>query len=121
MLPVFTCASAIGNLWSICLGFNILRSFPNLDCSVTVFWSEGNICYLVRYSYLWIFPENNADIFAAAPLRSHSNISTLIVSSIAMISFYTLSEKFSLKLKELSDVRVASITKKEYDFAVHLL
>ena len=25
ILPAFTCASAIGNLWSICLGGNILR------------------------------------------------------------------------------------------------
>ena len=26
MLPAFTCASAISNLWSICLKLNILRS-----------------------------------------------------------------------------------------------
>ena len=25
VLPTFTCARAIGNLWSICLGLNILR------------------------------------------------------------------------------------------------
>ena len=28
VLPAFTCASAIGNLWSICLGVNILNPFP---------------------------------------------------------------------------------------------
>ena len=28
MLPGFTGARAIGNLWSICLGVNILSSFP---------------------------------------------------------------------------------------------
>ena len=28
VLPAFTCARAIGNLWSICLGVKILRSSP---------------------------------------------------------------------------------------------
>ena len=28
VLPAFTCARAIGNLWSICLEVNILRPFP---------------------------------------------------------------------------------------------
>ena len=28
MLPAFPCASGIGNLWSICLGLNILRPSP---------------------------------------------------------------------------------------------
>ena len=35
-----------------------------------------------------------------------------------MISFYILSEKLFLKRIGLSDTRVASITKKEYGFAV---
>ena len=38
-----------------------------------------------------------------------------------MISFYVLSKRFSLKRKGLSYVRVASITKKEYGFAVPFL
>ena len=37
-----------------------------------------------------------------------------------MISFYILSERFFLKHKRLSDAKVASITKKEYGFAVHI-
>ena len=28
IVPAFSCASAIGNLWSICLGVNILKPFP---------------------------------------------------------------------------------------------
>ena len=28
LLPAFTCASAIGNLWSICLGLTILSPVP---------------------------------------------------------------------------------------------
>ena len=28
LLPAFTCARAIGNLWSICLGVNSLIPFP---------------------------------------------------------------------------------------------
>ena len=38
-----------------------------------------------------------------------------------MISFYILSKRFFLRCKGLSDARVASIAKKEYDFAVHFL
>ena len=36
-----------------------------------------------------------------------------------MISFYILSKILFLKYEGLSDVRVASITKKEYGFTVH--
>ena len=28
VLPAFTCARAIGNLWNICLGVNVFSSFP---------------------------------------------------------------------------------------------
>ena len=31
VLPVFTCARAIGNFWSICLGVSILRCEPRSD------------------------------------------------------------------------------------------
>ena len=30
VLPTFTCASTIGNLWSICLGVNILSPSPRV-------------------------------------------------------------------------------------------
>ena len=36
-----------------------------------------------------------------------------------MISFHVLSKSFFLKNEGLSDARVASVTKKEYGFAVH--
>ena len=38
-----------------------------------------------------------------------------------MIKFYNLFERFFLKCKGLSDVRVVVITKKEYVFPVHFL
>ena len=38
-----------------------------------------------------------------------------------MISFYILSNRFFLKREGLSDVRVASVTKEEYGFAVHFI
>ena len=41
------------------------------------------------------------------------------LSSVAIISFYIFSKSVFLKRKRFSDVRVASITKKEYCFAVH--
>ena len=31
LLPAFTCARDIGNLWSICLGVNILSPSPFVD------------------------------------------------------------------------------------------
>ena len=40
---------------------------------------------------------------------------------IVMISFYILSKRFFLKHKGLSNARVASITKKEFGFAVQFL
>ena len=38
-----------------------------------------------------------------------------------MISFYIISERFSLKIKGLSDARLASIFKEENGSAVHFL
>ena len=38
-----------------------------------------------------------------------------------MISFYILSKRFFLKRERLSDARLASITEKEYGFAIHFL
>ena len=93
--------------------------YVNLACSIICLRLEGNISSLVRYSYLSIFPDDNADIFAAFLLRSCCNFSSLILSLIVMINFYILSKRFFLKCKELPDARVVSITKKEYGFVVH--
>ena len=38
-----------------------------------------------------------------------------------MISFYILSERFFLQSKGLSDARVVSVTKTEYDFIANVL
>ena len=35
VLPFFTCGSAIGNLWGICLGVTIVRPFPWLTFYLT--------------------------------------------------------------------------------------
>ena len=51
----------------------------------------------------------------------YCNFSSPILSSMVMINFYILSTRFFLKYKGLSDVRVVSITKKEYGFTVHFL
>ena len=70
----------------------------------------------VRYSYLSIFPDDKADVLATSLLISHCSFSSLILSSIVMVSFHILSERFFLKCKGLSDVKEASVTKKEYGF-----
>ena len=70
---------------------------------------------------MFIFPNYNADIFAASLLITYCSFSSLILSSVVMISFYILSKRFFLKHEGLSDARVTSITKKEYDFTVYFL
>ena len=75
----------------------------------------------VRYSHLIIFPDDNAYILAASLLISYCPFSSLILSSIAMISCYILSEILFLKPKKLSNARVTSITKNVYGIAVHFL
>ena len=105
--------------FSVCF----LKAFPkgeywNLAYSIICFWLEGNISSHVKHSHLSIFPDDNADIFAAFLLTSFSS---LILSLIVIIRFYILSKRFFLKRKRLWDARVASITKKEYGFTVHFL
>ena len=89
-----------GNILSIC--FNLLevsrdfialtcltvcfsKGFPkpkyaNIACSIICLWLQGNISSPVRYSYLSIFPEDNADIFAAPLLILYCNFSSLLLS-----------------------------------------
>ena len=71
----------------------------------------------MRNSRLSILPDDNADIadidiaddnadFVASLLILYCTFSSLILSSIFMISFYTLSKIFFFKREELSDARV---------------
>ena len=70
------------------------------------------------YSYLPILSDDHDNIFAASLLISYWSYSSLILSSIAMISFYILSKRYLLKHEGLSDARVVLIIKKEHGFAV---
>ena len=84
----------------------------NLACLIVWLWLEGNVSLLVRYFYLSISPDDDANTYVASAFTS---------LSIVMISVYILSKTLHRKRKGLSDARVASFTKKEYDFAVHFL
>ena len=95
--------------------------YVNLVCPVILLRSNGNISSPVRYSYLSILPDDNADSFAASLLILYCSFSSLILSSFVVISFYILSTRFFLQRKELSDAKVVSIIKKEYGSAVHFL
>ena len=95
--------------------------YVNLTCSIILLWSDGNISWPVRYSYLSILSDDNADYFGASLLISYCSISSLILSSLFMNSIYIVSKRFFLKHEELSDARVVSVTKKEYGFAIHFL
>ena len=75
----------------ICLSNALPRAeYVSFACSIILLWSDGNISSPVRYSYLSILPDDNADIFAASLL-------------ILYYSFYILSKRFFLKREDLSD------------------
>ena len=97
------------------------REYVNLACSISLLWSEGSTPSPVRYLYLSTFPDDSTDIFASSLLIPYYSFSSLIWSSIVMIKFYIPSKRFFLKREVLPDVRVASITKNEYSFAVHFI
>ena len=80
-----------------------LKDFANgeyldLACFIISFWLEGNISSPVRYSFLSIFQNDYADIFAASLLISCCSSSSAILSSTVVISFCILCKRFSLKL-----------------------
>ena len=68
---------------------------------------------------LSILADDNADLLAMSLLILYCNFLSLILSSIVMISLYILSKRLRLKCKELSDVRVVSVTRKDYGFVAH--
>ena len=104
--------------FSVCFSKTFPKgAYANLPCSIICFWLEGNISSPVRYSYLSIFPDDYADIFVAFLLISCCSFSSLILSSIVTIIFYILSKRFFLNQEGLSNVRVVSVTKKDFDFA----
>ena len=59
------------------------------------------------------FSRQCSNIFAASLLTSHCNF---LIFNLYISRFYILSKRFFLKHKGLSEVRVASITNKEYGF-----
>ena len=86
--------------------------YVNLACSIILLWSNENVLWPIRYSYLSFFLDENANIFAASLLITYCSFSSLVLSWIVMINFYIVSKRFFLKHEELSDGRVVSITKK---------
>ena len=83
--------------------------YVNLAWSIICLSLEDNISLPMRYSYLSIFPDHNADIFYSSLLVSYCSFSSIILSSIVMISFYILSKTFFPKRKRLSYARVACV------------
>ena len=57
--------------------------------------------FIIGYSFISIFPDDMADVFAASLLKSYCSFSSLILSSILVISFYILCKRFFLKREEL--------------------
>ena len=82
------------------------EEYANLACSIICLLLKGNNSFInkaIRHSYLSIFASNNPDIFAASPLRLYCSVTSLILLSFVLISFYILSKRFFLKRKDLSD------------------
>ena len=104
----FTFISNCFNLFLKCL---CKRKYLNVACLIILLWSEGNISSPVKYSYLSILPDDNADIFAASLLISYWSFSSLILSSVIMISFSILSKRLFLRHKGLANASVISFRK----------
>ena len=122
LFKCFICFFFDLQLFLICFSNALARGeFVKLACFIILLWSENEIYSPGRQSYLSIFPDDNGDIFAASLLISYGSFLSLIISSIARVSFYILFKRFSLKRKDISNAKVASITKKVYGFALHFL
>ena len=62
--------------------------YVNVACSVILLWSKGNISSLVRYSYLSILSNGNAESFATSLLiLYYVNIIYINIMLILSISF----------------------------------
>ena len=91
-----------------CFSFCLFKAFPkveyaNLVSSIICLPLEGSISSPVRYSYLSIFPDENANTFAASLLISYCSFSSLMLSAVVVISLCIFSKNFFLKHKELSE------------------
>ena len=65
--------------------------YAKLACSIICLCLEGNTSSTVKYLYLSILPDDNADVFAASLLLSYCSYSSPISSSVVTSSFYILS------------------------------
>ena len=81
----------------------------------------GKYFFIGKISWLHIYLSCMIVIFAAALLMSHCNFSSMILSSIVMITFFTSSNRYFHKCSELSDRRVISMAISEYFFSVYFL
>ena len=109
------CFCPLSSIVFICFS----KAFPkgeqiSFSCSIICCWLDGNISAPVRHSYLWILPDDKADILAASQLTSYCSFSFLIWSLIVTTFYYMCSKRFFLNLEELSNASVVSLTKKEY-------
>ena len=93
----------------------------NLTSSIALYRFGDNTSSRVRYSYLSILPNDNADLFVAALLMWYCNFSSLILSLMFMTTPSKPSNKFIKESRVLSDGRVVSVTKNEYGFALKFL
>ena len=74
---------------SVCFFKAFLREeYVNLAYFTSLLWSDSNASLPLRYSYLSIFPDQNADTFAAFLLMAYCSFSSLILPSVAMVSFH---------------------------------
>ena len=107
----FICFLPLSSIVFICFPEAFTKGeYLHLGFSISLLWSDDNISSPVRYPYLSIFPDHNADIFVASLLMSYCSFWSLILLSIALISFYILSERFFLKRKRLFDARIGKFS-----------
>ena len=73
------------------------REYANLAYSIICLWLEGNVSSPVRYSYLSILSDNNADIFAASLSISYCSCSSYQELSWLVFMFFLKDSFWSVK------------------------
>ena len=90
------------NCFSVCFSNAFTKEgYVNLACSI-ICLRLGCIFSPIQYSYLTILSYDKSDVFAVSLLTLNCGFASLILSSIAVISFYVLSNRLFLKCKGLS-------------------
>ena len=93
----------------------------NLVFCVILSCCGGSNSSSIRYSYLSILTDDNADAFVDILLMPYCNVSSPILSSMVLITLYISSSRFFRNRNRLYNGRAVSMTKNEHGSAAYFL